>query len=145
MNCDYCFRHFVGSLFSFQHFQAKVNGNILCSSSGFRDKTLYIKGWKMSQSVSTLILFVILKTLVFFVASYAIISNLFTSTTVFLLNYSSGIIKTNSIQLVWHFLKRFGIFVQVVWHFLFTWTWQPWLCYPLLCCLDCKLCSCVDW
>jgi len=29
-------------------------------------------------------------------------------------------------QLVWHFLKRFGIFLQVVWHFLFTWTWQPW-------------------
>ena len=37
-------------------------------------------------------------------------------------------------QLVWHFLKRFGIFLQVVWHFLFTWTWQPWLvdlCYRL--------------
>jgi len=29
-------------------------------------------------------------------------------------------------QLVWHFLKRFGIFLQVVWHFLSTWTWQPW-------------------
>jgi len=28
-------------------------------------------------------------------------------------------------QLVWHFLKRFGIFLEVVWHFLFTWTWKP--------------------
>jgi len=54
---------------------------------------------------------------------------LFTSITVFLPNYSSGNIKTKSIQpasacltsyeAMWHFL-------QVVWHFLFTWTWQPW-------------------
>ena len=29
-------------------------------------------------------------------------------------------------QLVWHFLKRFGSFLQAVRHFLFTWTWQPW-------------------
>jgi len=57
----YCFRHCVGNLFSIQHFQAKVNGNIFCSSSAFRDKTLYIKGWKMSKSVSSLILFVFLK------------------------------------------------------------------------------------
>jgi len=65
----------------------------------------------------------------FYVALYAIISALFTSTTVFLPNYSSGNIKTNSIppvstclafiEAIWHFL-------QVVWHFLFTWTWQPW-------------------
>jgi len=64
-----------------------------------------------------------------FIASYAIISNLFTSTTVFLRNCSSGNIKTNSIQpvsaclllfeAIWHFL-------QAVWHFLFTWSWQPW-------------------
>jgi len=38
-------------------------------------------------------------------------------------------------QLVWHFLKRFGIFLQVVWHFLFTWTWQPWLGMTLLLCV----------
>ena len=34
----------VGSLFSFRHFRAEVNGNIFCSRSGFRDKTLYING-----------------------------------------------------------------------------------------------------
>jgi len=55
-----------------------------------------------------------------FVALYAIISALFTSTTACLPNYSSGNIKTNSIQpvsaclaifeAIWHFL-------QVVWHF----------------------------
>jgi len=43
--------------------------------------------------------------------SYALFSTLFTSTTVFLPNYSSGNIRTDSIQPVWHFL-------QVVWHFL---------------------------
>jgi len=50
-----------------------------------------------------------------FVASCAIISALVTSTTVFLPNYLSGDIKTNSIQPVsacWHFLKRFGIFYK---------------------------------
>jgi len=48
-----------------------------------------------------------------FVASYAVISNLFTSTTVFLLNYSSGNIKTNSIQPVSVCLA----FFEAIWHF----------------------------
>jgi len=39
VNCDLLFLAFVGSLFS-KYFQAKVNGNIFCSSSDFRDKTL---------------------------------------------------------------------------------------------------------
>jgi len=41
MNCDLLFPAFVSSLFSIMHFQAKVNDNIFCSGSGFRDKTLY--------------------------------------------------------------------------------------------------------
>jgi len=72
-----------------------------------------------------------------FVALYAIISALFTSTAVFLPSYSSSNFANTHVviskptafslfQLVWHFLKWFGIFLQVVWHFLFTWTWQPW-------------------
>jgi len=40
---DLLFPAFVGSLFSIKPFQAKVNGNIFCSSSGFRHKTLYTK------------------------------------------------------------------------------------------------------
>ena len=42
--------------------------------------------------------------------------------TVFLPNYTSGHIKTNSIQPVSACLALF----EVIWHFLFTWTWQPW-------------------
>ena len=61
INCDLLFSAFVGSLFSIKYFQARVNGNIFSSSSEFRDKTLYIKGWKMSKSISGLILFVFLK------------------------------------------------------------------------------------
>jgi len=44
MNCDLLFPAFVSSLVfssSIKHFQAKVNDNIFCSGSGFRDKTLY--------------------------------------------------------------------------------------------------------
>jgi len=48
-------------LFPTKHFQAKVNDNIFCSGSGFRDKTMYIKGWKMSKSVSSSILFIFSK------------------------------------------------------------------------------------
>jgi len=61
MNCDLLFPAFVGSLFSIKQCQAKVSGDIFCSSAGFRDKTLYIKGQKMIKSVSGLILFVFLK------------------------------------------------------------------------------------
>jgi len=60
VNCDLFFPAFVGSLFSIKHFQAKLNGNIFCSGSGFRDKILYIKG-ENEQEVSSLILFVFLK------------------------------------------------------------------------------------
>jgi len=63
-----------------------------------------------------------------FIALYGIISALFTSITVFLPNYSSGNIKTNSIQPVSACLA----FYEASWHFfasglafLFTWTWQP--------------------
>ena len=45
--------------------------------------------------------------------SYAIMSTLFTSTTVFLANYSSGIIKTNNIQPVSACLG----FFEMIWHF----------------------------
>jgi len=64
-----------------------------------------------------------------FVAFYAVISALFTSTAIFLLNYSSGNIKTNSMQPVsacLPFFEAIWLFLQVVWHFLFTWTWQLW-------------------
>jgi len=120
---DLLFLAFVGSLCSIWHFQAKVNGNIFCYSSGFKNKP-YIKGWKMSKSVSNLILFVSLKYNGCLLL-WCDISTLFMSTTVFLPNYSSDNTNTNSIQpvsaclaffdAIWHFL-------QVFWHFLFTWT-----------------------
>jgi len=40
INCDLLFPAFVGSLFSIQHFQAKGNRNIFCSSSGFMGQNL---------------------------------------------------------------------------------------------------------
>ena len=49
--------------------------------------------------------------------SYAITSTLFTSTTVFLANYSSGNIKTNSIQPVSACLACF----EMIWHFFHKW------------------------
>jgi len=64
-----------------------------------------------------------------FVALYAIISRLVTCATVFLPNYLSGDIKTNSIQPVLACLA----FFEGIWHFFtsglaffFTWTWKPW-------------------
>jgi len=46
MNCDLLFPAFVGTLFFVKHFQAKVNGDIFCSSFGFRDKILYYQRGK---------------------------------------------------------------------------------------------------
>jgi len=52
-----------------------------------------------------------------FVALYAIISAFFTSTIVFLPNYSSGNIKTNSIQPISACLA----FFEAIWHFFCKW------------------------
>ena len=49
MNCDLLFPAFVGSLFSIRHFQAEVNGDIFCSSSGFREKNLVYQWAKNEQ------------------------------------------------------------------------------------------------
>jgi len=53
---------------------------------------------------------------------------------VFLPNYSSGNVKTNSIRPVsvcLAFFKAIWHFLRAVWHFLFTWTWQPCCCLPV--------------
>jgi len=64
-----------------------------------------------------------------FVALYAIISALFTSTTVFFSKLFFWTCQNQKhlayFSLFGIFWSDFSIFLQVVWHFLFTWTWQP--------------------
>ena len=119
MNCDLLFPAFIGSLFSIKHFQAKVNGSIFSSSSGFRNQILYIyqrgKWARVIFWFESVCLSIIIVVCCFI--SYAIMSTLFTSTTVLLANYSSGNIKTNSIQPVSACLA----FFEMIWHFLHKW------------------------
>jgi len=67
----------------------------------------------MRKSISSLILFVFSKVQSLFVALYAKISVLFTSTAVFLPNYSSENVKTNSIRPVSACLA----FFEAIWYF----------------------------
>jgi len=61
MNCGLLFPAFRRWPIFYSVFSSKKNGSIFCSSSGFRYKSLYIKWWKMSKSVSSLILSFFLK------------------------------------------------------------------------------------
>ena len=84
-------------------------------------------------------------------------STLFTSTTVFLANYSSGNIKTNSIQpvsaclafleMIWHFFhKWFSIFCSLepgnpvvqTFHFADQSVVLMYSCLSYVCCMACK-------
>ena len=111
----YCFRHSLVAYFLLSIFKQKymVTYLVLALASGTKS-CIYIKGEKWVRVCFWFdsVCFPKYNNSCCFI-SYAIMSTLFTSTTVFLANYSSGNIKTNSIrlfQLVWHSLKWFGIF-----------------------------------
>jgi len=119
MNCDLLFPAFIGTLFSIEHFQAKVYGNIfspmvtyLALASGTKS-CIYVKEEKWVRVCFWFdsVCFPQYNNSCFM--SYAIMSTLFTSTTVFLANYSSGNIKANSIQPVSACLA----FFEMIWHF----------------------------
>jgi len=75
-------------------------------------KNLVFKGWKKSKSVFSLISTIVVCCFICY-KRLVHISALFTSTTMFLTNYSSGNIKTNSIQPVSACLA----FFEAIWHF----------------------------